>query len=194
MVRRPRFILAATIACSVAILQVSAVSAKDYCADSKSEAASLWGGDRSDWKLKPNTDKTGWEFQSTDDERIRAPRVGTLTFDRVDGKRQYIWSSPGNTRFIWIDHGTVWCRDKRGADNNRPLSKVVRSASVAASKYRAGSAANWTRVGHSQSRGWHFVASERTRIYVFHGKVDHEFGTTRAGNWTPAVTVATAWF
>lgn len=186
-----RLVLTAIMACSaLAALQVSSVSAKDYCADSRSEAASLWGGSPGDWRVIRNTQKTGWVLKSTDDERIRAPRVGTLTFDT----RQYLWSSRGNARFIWIDHGTVWCRDKRGAANNRPLSKVVRSASVAASKYRAGSAANWTRVGHSQSRGWHFVASERTRIYVFHGKVDHEFGTTRAGNWTPAVTVATAWF
>lgn len=179
-----------TIISMMVIIPALPASATDYCADTSSEAAKLWRGDASDWKYIRGTGRTGWVFNSSDDELIRAPRVGTLTFDTG----QYLWSSSAVRRTIWIDHGTVWCLDKRGAAKNRPLSKVIRSSSVAASKYRAGSAANWSRLAHMQSEGWHFSSTVRTSIYVPFGHVDHEFGTTYSGNWTPEVLVATGWF
>lgn len=190
MLRTPRIITLVILVILATALSAGTTLASGACADNPQEAAQFWNGDPGDWHKIPNTLGTGWAFNSQNDERVRAPRVGTLTVDR----RQYLWSTSRVTRFIWIDHGTIWCGDKRGADDNRPLSGIVRSRAIAATKYKAGSASNYTRVEHSQSRGWVFNSSTPTQLWVFHGHVDHAFGTTQAGNWTPEVTEATGWY
>jgi hypothetical protein len=189
--RKLALLLSMVLGIGVMLITGTTALAGGQCASTPSQAATLWGGDMSDWTKIPNTDSTGWKFQSADgDEYVRAPFVGTLTFDTG----QYLWSDSSHTRRIWIDHGTVWCRDKRGANNNRPLSRVVRSARQAANKYRAGTAANWTRQEGSQSEGWIANFASRTQVYAFHGHIDHEYGKTWAGDWTPAVYKASAWY
>lgn len=170
----------------------ASVSAADYCADSKSEAANKWGGEANDWSSVPNSGKTGWVLNSVDDEWVKGPFAGTLTFDT----RQFLWSSPNKARYVWTDAGTIWCKDKRGAANNRPLSKAIRTPAMAAAKYRTGpgSANMWTRIAGSHSMSWKFASATPKRIYVFHGFVDHAQGRTYKGNWTPEITGAGAHF
>ena len=167
------------------------VLAGGQCADTPSQAASLWGGDMSDWQAHSGSNKTGWDFNSADgDELVRAPFVGSLIFDKKNGKYIYLWSDSSHTRRIWINHGTVWCRDNR----NHPLSKVIRTPQQAANKYRAGNMDNWNRIPGAQSEGWHVHFTVRTKIYVFRGHADTEFGRVYAGNWTKPVFDATGWF
>lgn len=189
--RRLTLLVSLVMGIGVMLITGTTTLAGGQCASTPSQAAALWGGDMSDWTMFAHSNSTGWKLQSADgDEYITAPFRGTLTFD----KGQYLWSDSSHTRHIWIDHGTVWCRDKRGANHNRPLSGVIRSAQQAANKYRAGTAANWSRQEGSQSEGWIANFPSRTDIFVFHGHVDTEFGKYWAGQTTQGVLKASGWY
>ena len=145
------------------------------------------GGQPGNWQVLRDSygNFVGAKFDSNVDTRLRAPRQG-----RLDTACGQVWSGPNVTRRITVTVATFWREGTR-----TKLTRCALTPAKAARKYHSGdgTAQFWTLISGSENTGWVYDGPS-VSLYSYHGHVDHEFGTTSTGNWTPAVTKATGWY
>lgn len=161
------------------------------CVSSASSAASLMGGNASDWHVKHDSwgNPTGARFHADSDTLIKAP-----TFGRLDFAGGHLWSDSSHVRRVWIRTTTFWCSGKQGASQGYPLSQTPRTSAMAAQRL-GGTTSNWTRKVGSESTGWNFSAQSSTQLKtVYHGRLDTPAGSFHKNDTPPPTDRATFWY